>query len=302
MTSLPLTFDAAGLVPVVVQDDTTDQVLMMAFMNREALELTRSTGEVHFWSRSRAALWHKGELSGHIQKVRSIHVNCNQDSLLVRVEQIGACCHTGHASCYFRQLTDVGELITRGEPLFDPDAIYGAPPLREQAMRWCGAYAWLAAHDLSDVSGTSRLLHTSTVAYLAGRVADELGEVRGVLEGSHHHVGPSEDILLEGSQVLYWIALTAIRAGVDQAEFAADVSRGGAAVGDDPIGEIVQRLDALQKRWNKLEPNTLEQLVDDTLPVLALGASNLDTSLQAMIERDLADLESKTYLIPYFAV
>jgi len=94
MTDLPVVFDDDGLIPVVIQDDQSGSVLMLAYMNQTALTATRVTGKTHFWSRSRQALWRKGETSGHEQIVKSIHVNCYENSLLIRVDQHGACCHT----------------------------------------------------------------------------------------------------------------------------------------------------------------------------------------------------------------
>src|SRR6266576_2221004 len=98
-----LKFDANGLIPAVVQAATTHEVLMMAWMNKEALDKTLATGKTHFFSRSRNKLWLKGESSGHVQHVRSVAVDCDQDVLLVRVEQVGAACHEGYESCFFRE-------------------------------------------------------------------------------------------------------------------------------------------------------------------------------------------------------
>jgi phosphoribosyl-AMP cyclohydrolase / phosphoribosyl-ATP pyrophosphohydrolase len=99
-----LKFDDRGLIPVVTQDCRTDEVLMVAYMNKEALNKTVETGKVHYWSRSRNKLWLKGETSGHFQQVRSISIDCDGDSLLVKAEQKGAACHTGHHSCFYRKL------------------------------------------------------------------------------------------------------------------------------------------------------------------------------------------------------
>lgn len=101
-----LQFDANGLIPVVVQDAQTDQVLMVAWMNAQALELTRQTGEAHFWSRSRQSLWRKGETSGSVMKVREIRVDCDLDTLLLRVDPAGPACHTGEQSCFYRRLEE----------------------------------------------------------------------------------------------------------------------------------------------------------------------------------------------------
>jgi phosphoribosyl-AMP cyclohydrolase / phosphoribosyl-ATP pyrophosphohydrolase len=101
-----LQFNEQGLLPAIVQDIATGQVLMLAYMNREALEKTLATGLAHYWSRSRAQLWRKGETSGHIQHVREIRYDCDADTLLLIVEQVGAACHTGERSCFFRHLSE----------------------------------------------------------------------------------------------------------------------------------------------------------------------------------------------------
>lgn len=93
-----------GLVPTIVQDATTRQVLMVAYMSRESLERTLEIGETVFWSRSRAKLWHKGETSGNTQRVREIYVDCDGDTLLVLVDAAGPACHTGEVSCFYRHL------------------------------------------------------------------------------------------------------------------------------------------------------------------------------------------------------
>ncbi|NLK86780.1 MAG: bifunctional phosphoribosyl-AMP cyclohydrolase/phosphoribosyl-ATP diphosphatase HisIE [Clostridiaceae bacterium] len=97
-------YNADGLVPAAAQDIRTDEVLMLAYMNEESLKKTIETGLVHYYSRSRQKLWCKGETSGHYQKVRSISIDCDGDTLLIKVEQTGAACHTGHRSCFFTRL------------------------------------------------------------------------------------------------------------------------------------------------------------------------------------------------------
>jgi phosphoribosyl-ATP pyrophosphohydrolase/phosphoribosyl-AMP cyclohydrolase len=103
-------FDEKGLVPVIVQDYLNKRVLMMAYMNRESLIKTIETGETWFWSRSRNRLWHKGETSGNIQKVKEILYDCDGDTVLIKVEQKGAACHTGSPSCFFRCLGEENDL------------------------------------------------------------------------------------------------------------------------------------------------------------------------------------------------
>jgi phosphoribosyl-AMP cyclohydrolase / phosphoribosyl-ATP pyrophosphohydrolase len=94
-----------GLVPAIVQEAGSGEVLMMAWMNADALRQSLASGDTHFWSRSRQMLWHKGETSGHIQKIKSIRIDCDGDVLLVLVEQTGAACHTGAHSCFYRELS-----------------------------------------------------------------------------------------------------------------------------------------------------------------------------------------------------
>jgi len=108
------------LVPAVVQDAETGEVLMLAYMNQEALAKTLETGKAHYWSRSRGKLWLKGESSGHFQKVVETRIDCDQDAILLKVEQEGGACHMGYRSCFFRDLE--GEVV--GEKVFDPDEVY----------------------------------------------------------------------------------------------------------------------------------------------------------------------------------
>jgi len=102
-----LKFDERGLITAVVQDAATLQILMVAWMNADALKLTLETSEAHFWSRSRGELWHKGATSGNIQRVRQIRVDCDGDTLLLLVDPAGPACHTGEMSCFYRRLEDV---------------------------------------------------------------------------------------------------------------------------------------------------------------------------------------------------
>jgi phosphoribosyl-AMP cyclohydrolase len=115
-----------GLVPAVIQDAGSDEVLMLGFMNAEAYAATQASGEVTFFSRSRNKLWRKGEQSGHVLKVREIRVDCDVDALLIRVDALGpGVCHEGYRSCFFRQLSKTGQDTVIAERTFDPNAIYG---------------------------------------------------------------------------------------------------------------------------------------------------------------------------------
>lgn len=113
-----------GLVPVIAQEQATGEVLMFAFMNREALELTLETGHAVYWSRSRQKLWHKGEESGHVQKVHEIRLDCDEDVILMQVEQMGGiACHTGRHNCFFQKLEN-GDWIIDKPVLKNPEDIY----------------------------------------------------------------------------------------------------------------------------------------------------------------------------------
>ncbi len=122
-----LNFDKlGGLVPAIVQDHETGDVLMLGYMNRDAWEKTLETGNATYFSRSRKSLWVKGETSGNIQRVKEVWIDCDKDTVLLRIEQIGsAACHTGHRSCFHMRLVN-DKINTVGTPLFDPKEVYKA--------------------------------------------------------------------------------------------------------------------------------------------------------------------------------
>ena len=126
MIELAFGKDSNGLLPAIVQDYLTGEVLMLAYVNRLAWEKTLETGQAHYWSRSRNSLWLKGETSGHVQLVKDIFVDCDQDTVVFKVEQLGgAACHTGYRSCFYRKITDNQLTIHEQERVFDPAAVYG---------------------------------------------------------------------------------------------------------------------------------------------------------------------------------
>ena len=232
-----LKFDRSELIPAVIQDEATGDILMVAFMNEEAFKRTRETGYTHFFSRSRQAIWRKGEQSGNVQEVRAIFVNCEENSLLIRVVQHGgAACHTGYRSCYYRRLLPDGTYETIAERIFDPEIVYRhggtqslvpssaimptraigedietdfMVPLETNMRQLYTAYRYLFDHDLSETSNTSRLLLEQNQGYLTARLADELEELTEVQSGEHVHSGQQPDTILEGSQVAYWLMLIA---------------------------------------------------------------------------------------------
>lgn len=151
-----LRYDPDGLIPVVVQDYLTNEVLMVAWANREALNLMMETGETHFWSRSRQEIWHKGESSGNVQKIKSVETDCDRDTLLVRVEQVGVACHTGEPTCFYE--------VVEGDPLgtmkIIPDLLRVIKDRRENPK---------------EASYTNRLMNNETL--MCKKIIEEAGEL-----------------------------------------------------------------------------------------------------------------------------
>ncbi len=191
-------WDERGLVPAIVQDDLTGQVLMLAYMNREALERTLETGEAHFWSRSRQALWHKGESSGNVQRVRAVHIDCDGDTLLLLVDPAGPACHTGRRTCFYRRLD--------GEQ--DPEA----KPFRQ---RLSDLLAGRKAHP-RETSYTSRLFQAGTARILQ-KVGEEAVEV--IIAAQNE---PRERLIAEAADLLYHlhVALLAYDIGWEEIDAA----------------------------------------------------------------------------------
>jgi phosphoribosyl-ATP pyrophosphohydrolase/phosphoribosyl-AMP cyclohydrolase len=180
MDDSQIAFDERGLVPCVVQDWRSGEVLMVAYMNHEALQRTRETGEMHFWSRSRGELWHKGATSGNVQSVRALRIDCDGDTLLALVEPAGPACHTGERTCFHR-----GDL--------EPQAPFEVLPGLERTL------ADRQAHPVA-ASYTNQLLDDPALA--GAKVQEEAEEVvRAVREESDERVAE------EAADVLYHLAV-----------------------------------------------------------------------------------------------
>ncbi len=117
---------ADGLVPAIIQDASTQEVLMMAWMDENAVRETLATGQTHFYSRSRQRAWHKGATSGHVQHVESVLVDCDADVLLIQVRQVGGACHEGYRSCFSRRVTEGNGFARIAEPVFEAEQVYGS--------------------------------------------------------------------------------------------------------------------------------------------------------------------------------
>jgi phosphoribosyl-AMP cyclohydrolase/phosphoribosyl-ATP pyrophosphohydrolase/phosphoribosyl-AMP cyclohydrolase len=119
-----LKYNEQGLIPAIVVDHETNQVLMLAYMNPESIQATLEKGLTNFWSRSRQTFWTKGESSGHTQEVKEIRTDCDKDTLVIKVKQNGAACHEGYYSCFYRVIEEDGTIREEGEKVFDPDEVY----------------------------------------------------------------------------------------------------------------------------------------------------------------------------------
>jgi phosphoribosyl-AMP cyclohydrolase len=316
MNDLPLRsvrFDADGLAPVVVQDVVSGDVLMLAFMNDDALRLTHETGRAHYWSRGRNALWRKGETSGHEQLVDEIRVNCEQNSLLLLVRQVGAVCHDGYPTCFYRRTAADGSLTVVRERSFDPSVVYrdAAPapgpremeavdPLGEATRRQFGAYAYLRDHDLTSASETSRRLRDRH-QHFGNRIADELRELAGVLDGEHRHAGREPDVLLEASQVIYWLLLESLRNGVTWMALRPD--RALATVESElPAATVSRLLRAEADCWSESGRDDLDiaAATHSTLSLVGQACISAGIDPLAVVHADLTALASRPYLTPYF--
>lgn len=302
----PLRFGDDGLIPAVIQESDSDRVLMIGFMNEAALRATRETGRVHFWSRSRNELWRKGATSGHEQIVDSLHVNCDQNSLLVRVKQIGAVCHDGYDTCFYRRLSDDNSLTITRERSFDPAAVYGQQssaddPLAELSRQHYQAFAYLRDTDLSTLSRTSALLRTPD-ADVSGRIADELRELAGVLDGSHRHGGLEADLLLEGTQVLYWVTVGALQARVAWTDLRPDRAL-STHTGELNAGTVSAMLRAEAAAWEAetdLDAHTPPRY-HATLALVGQAIQRGGITPEQLITADLQELLAKPYMSAYVA-
>jgi phosphoribosyl-AMP cyclohydrolase len=114
-----------GLLPAIAQDYKSGKILTLAYINKESWEKSLETGEVHYWSRSRQEIWHKGATSGHVQKIKEIYMDCDNDAVIFKVEQVGgAACHTGYESCFHKKVDSSGKETIVGERIFDPEKVY----------------------------------------------------------------------------------------------------------------------------------------------------------------------------------
>ncbi|MGI8486793.1 MAG: phosphoribosyl-AMP cyclohydrolase [Thermomicrobiales bacterium] len=302
-TDLPLDFGADGLVPAVIQDASSNSVLMVGFMNQTALDRTRETGLVHFWSRSRSKLWQKGETSGHVQRVQDIFVNCEENSLLIAVDQTGAVCHTGYPTCYYRRLEPDNTLTIIRDRWFDPDDVYGdGNGLAGMTRAWWVAFEYLRDHDLSIESGTSGLLHSERDE-ISPRIVDELGELAGVLDGTHRHQDEISDAALEGGQVLYWLAIRSVWSGRTWDQIRPDRALDLPALDDVPArATLATLLRAAAHRWADVPADLVpDGIAHETFALVSAALVRMGVSPASVIESDLDTLRTRPYLANHFS-
>lgn len=192
----PIRFDAQGLAPCVVQDWQTGEVLTLAYLNAEALARTRETGEVHLWSRSRGELWHKGESSGNVQRVRQLRYDCDADAVLALVAPVGPACHTGERSCFYRDLEG------SADPAPDAPPAPGEPaPAAHEALPWLERTLAERRRAMPEGSYTAELL--SVPPRIGEKVREEAEEVsRAAGEESEERVAEEAADLLYHLEVL----------------------------------------------------------------------------------------------------
>ena len=198
-----LHFDEQGLIPSVVQDAETGSVLMLAYMNSESLKKTIESGETHFWSRSRSEIWHKGETSGNLQQVVSIHPDCDSDALLVRVRQTGTACHTGKYSCFSQS---VDEVLEEGSSL-------------GELMGSLGRIIRMRKRDMPEGSYTAKLLKGG-IDKILKKIGEESGEV--IIAAKNHE---PKEIAWEVADLIYHTLVMLESEGVALGDIARELER-----------------------------------------------------------------------------
>jgi hypothetical protein len=219
------------------------------------------------------------------------------------VTQTGAVCHTGYPTCYYRRLERDDSLTVVRDQWFDPADVYsaGESSFPARVRLWYGAYEFLRDNNLADVSGTSRRLRDHEMVF-AERVADELRELAGVLTGDHVHTDQQADALLEGTQSLYWLALVAVRAGITWEQLRPD--RALIANTESLAPETAARmLESEASAWTASPANggNLAARIHAAMALVALTCQSVTVTPETLLERELLDLCSRSYMTPYFA-
>ncbi len=221
-----LKYGKDGLIPAIVQDNNSGEVLMMAYMNAEAVRRTLDTGETWFWSRSRQKFWHKGESSGNVQRVMDITYDCDRDTLLLKVEQKGAACHEGYFTCFHNRICKNGDIEIIGEKYFDPEEVYGKKDGDDKSGSGkgeadCGADAGSGILDelykvvaerkkSADKESYTAGLHAKGLDKILKKVGEEAAEV--IIAAKN---GDRQEIVDETADLIYHLWVLLANQGID---------------------------------------------------------------------------------------
>lgn len=219
-----LKFDRDGLIPAIVQDEESGRVLMMAYMNREALAKTLASGETWFWSRSRQKLWHKGETSGHVQKVVEVYTDCDRDTLLLKVRQKGAACHEGYFSCFHYRAGEEGQWEVTEQRQFDPQEVYGE---REEGKQTAGPEIIAELYGIIKDRQEKRPAGSYTAKLFnkgPDKILEKLGEevVELIIEAKNRD---REEVVEEAADVLYHLLVVLAEQGIPVEDLFAELAR-----------------------------------------------------------------------------
>ncbi|GAB6180250.1 bifunctional phosphoribosyl-AMP cyclohydrolase/phosphoribosyl-ATP diphosphatase HisIE [Desulfotomaculum defluvii] len=216
-----LKYNEAGLLPAIVQDVHTREVLMMAWMNREAVEKTLHCGETWFYSRSRQKMWKKGETSGHVQRVKELYYDCDADTLLVLAEQVGeAACHEGYRSCFHNKVNQDGTVTVQGEKKFDPATVYGSevghagPQIIEQLYQ-----VILSRKEERPEGSYTTYLFDKGVDKICKKIGEESAEVIIGAKNSR------EELTYEAADLIYHLLVLLANQGVSTAEIYRELAK-----------------------------------------------------------------------------
>ena len=215
-----LKFNEAGLIPAIVQEVSTKEVLMLAWMNREAVEKTLDTGEVWFYSRSRQKMWKKGETSGHIQKLKGFYYDCDADTLLVLAEQVGgAACHEGYSSCFHNKVQQDGTVAVEGEKKFDPAQVYGEQAPGPEVINDLFQVILSRKAERPEGSYTTYLFDKG-VDKICKKVGEEAAEV--IIGAKNNN---KEELTYEASDLIYHLLVLLANQGVGTEEIYRELAK-----------------------------------------------------------------------------
>lgn len=199
-----IAFDNDGLIPVIAQDYKTNEVLMMAYMNKEALNKTLETNKVHYFSRSRNRLWQKGESSGHYQYIKTINIDCDNDTLLIKVEQVEGACHTGHYSCFYREISKEDGVKETAEKVFDEKKVYDNSKVLKEV------YDVIVDRTVNPKEGSyTNYLFEKGLDKILKKVGEEASEV--IIAAKNKDKG---EIIYETSDLFYHLFVLMVERGV----------------------------------------------------------------------------------------